>query len=341
MEAREGRVKPRSMRRQTRFIIISIILLVTVASLAGCRDAAQGLLPGDAAAAGALPAGVSPSGARPTFAATMTPFQAVAPTYTVTYTLTPTLTSTPTITPTPTELPCSADSGSIEQFEIPFSDAAHPLRFRVYTPPCFNSGGEERYPVLYMIHGQTYNDDQWERLGIAPAADALIRAKKAPPFLIVMPREENTFADIYFSSFGPDVLDGLIPWIDEHYPTCAGRACRAIGGLSRGGAWALHLGFTRWELFGTLGLHSTPPFNTDPGYFPIWVREIPADQLPRVYMDAGRRDPYLAMASAFEEQLVRYGVPHDWYLFNGTHDEEYWSDHVSDYLEWYAQGWEN
>lgn len=269
----------------------------------------------------------------------MTPFQAVAPTYTATHTLTPAPTSTPTASPTPTQLSCAAEAGRIEQFEVPFSDGAHPLHFRVYTPPCFQRDSEARLPVLYMIHGQTYNDDQWERLGIGPAADALIHAKKVPPFLIVMPREDNTFADIYLSSFSRDLLDGLIPWIDEHYPTCAERTCRALGGLSRGGAWALHLGFTRWELFGALGLHSTPPFNTDPVNFPIWVREIPPDQLPRVYMDAGRRDPYLSMASAFEEQLVRYGVPHDWYLFNGTHDEAYWSDHVSDYLEWYAGEW--
>jgi enterochelin esterase-like enzyme len=128
--------------------------------------------------------------------------------------------------------------------------------------------------------------------------------------------------------------------VDSHYPTCAERGCRAIGGLSRGGAWALHLGFSRWELFGAVGLHSTPPFNNDPARFPAWLEAIPDGQIPRVYMDSGRRDAYLSMSSAFEEQLVRLGVPHEWYLFNGMHDEAYWSAHVGDYLQWYAQGWE-
>ena len=31
--------------------------------------------------------------------------------------------------------------------------------------------------------------------------------------------------------------------------------------------------------------------------------------------------------------------PHEWYLFNGTHDEAYWSAHVEDYLEWYTRPW--
>jgi enterochelin esterase-like enzyme len=101
----------------------------------------------------------------------------------------------------------------------------------------------------------------------------------------------------------------------------------------------LHLGFTRWDLFGSVGLHSTPPFNTDPGLFPAWLSKIPADQIPRVFMDSGRRDAFLSMSSAFEAELVDNGVPHEWYLFNGQHDEEYWSAHVADYLTWYAEPW--
>jgi len=336
-----NRVKSRMTAGQSRFIILFFLLLAAGAILVSCRASAVAApLKPEAAPPKPVAAPLEPGAANGVGAATLTPFQAVAPTNTATLTLTPTLTSTPTSTPTPTDLPCAAETGMIEQHEVTFSDSAHPLRFRVYTPPCYGRDQKARYPVLYMIHGQTYNDDQWERLGIGTAADALIQAKNAPPFMIVMPREENTFSDIYLSSFSRDVLDGLVPWIDEHYPTCTERACRAVGGLSRGGAWALHLGFSRWELFGALGLHSTPPFNTDPGLFPVWVRAIPVDALPRVYMDAGRRDPFLSMASAFEGQLVQYGVPHEWYIFNGSHDEEYWSAHVTDYLEWYAQGWE-
>ena len=280
-------------------------------------------------------------GAAGTQPVTSTPFQAQSPTLPPTLTLTPSLVPTSTLIPSPTPLPCNTQAGKIEPQEVQFADSGGPFDFQVYTPPCFNQEASARYPVLYMIHGQTYNDDQWGRLGVGAAADALINAHKAPPFLIVMPEEENTYADIYAESFGSDVTDRLVPWIDAHYPTCADRSCRAIGGLSRGGAWALRLGFTHPALFGAIGLHSTPPFNTDPGLFPIWVRDISADQMPRVYMDIGRGDPFLSMASAFEAQLVHYNVPHEWYLFNGTHEEAYWSAHVAEYLEWYTQPWKN
>lgn len=268
---------------------------------------------------------------------TVTPFQAF------TDTPRPTITFTPTVTASPTAVPCTEKEGRIEQQEQPFDNSTTLFKFRIYVPPCFDQNQKDpkvRYPVLYMIHGQTFQDDQWERLGIGKAADALIDEGKSPPFLIVMPLEKDTYADIYLTSFSRSVIEKLIPWVDAHYPTCTERACRAIGGLSRGGAWAMRLGFMNWELFGSIGLHSTPPFNTDPGLFPSWVSKIPADQLPRVYMDIGRGDPFLSNATAFEALLVKYNVAHEWYLFNGTHEEAYWSAHVAEYLDWYTQPWQ-
>lgn len=307
-----------------------MIAFLAVLGLGLCLPACQGANPVIGQIQGAASAPLTVTG---------TPFQAQSPTALPTVTLTSTLAPTDTPVPSPTPQPCTEQVGKIEAREVQLPTSDTPFDFRVYTPPCFSQNPSLRYPVLYMIHGQTYKDDQWERLGIGTAADALINAHQAPPFLIVMPEEKNTYADIYVESFGRDVTDGLVPWIDAHYPTCAERACRAIGGLSRGGAWALHLGFTHTALFSAIGLHSTPPFNTDPGLFPIWVRDIPDGQMPRVYMDIGKGDPFLSMASAFEAQLVRYNVPHEWYLFNGTHEEAYWSAHVADYLEWYTRPW--
>ena len=333
------------MNRPARALTVFIILLAW-AGLSGCQVFA-GEVGNSEAERDRQPPGEVSAGS------TRTPFLPAAPT--IQEETLPTVTANEAQQPEtiPSALPeatvtaavaavekCDERAGRIEEKEAAFTPEA-PLRFRVYLPPCFDSGEGAPYPVLYMIHGQTFADDQWPRLGIAEAADALIAGQGAQPFLIVMPREDNTFADIYLSAFSTDVIEGLIPWVDENYPTCARRECRAIGGLSRGGAWALHLGFIHWELFGAIGAHSTPPFNTTPRQFPGWVQQIPPGALPRVYMDIGRGDPYLSMASAFEEQLTGAGVPHDWYLFNGTHDEEYWSAHTGDYLAWYAANWAN
>jgi enterochelin esterase-like enzyme len=276
---------------------------------------------------------------------TRTPFQAQSPTLPPTLTATPLSTATPlptvtpTIIPTGTPEPCLAQRGQVESHSVEFTNPNLPLTFRVYLPPCYGKMEDYRYPVLYIIHGQTFKDDQWDRLGIDEAADAMIVDKKAPPFLIVMPLEVNTFEDIYSASFSKDLVEGLVPWMDANYTTCTERACRAIGGLSRGGAWALRLGFLHWDLFGAVGLHSTPPFIGDPNQFPIWLREIPSDQVPRLWLDTGKTDYFLSQTSEFERLLVRLDVPHEWTLFDGTHNEEYWSAHVADYLAWYTQPW--
>jgi enterochelin esterase-like enzyme len=295
-----------------RLIIIAIVVLLLTLGLSSCQ--------------------VQETPSIPQVTPTYTPFQAVSPTPS------PTVSPTPTLVPTATPVPCLEESGRFEDFKISFQPG-QPFTFRVYTPPCFDPESQVRYPVLYMIHGQTFAHDQWGRLGIGDAADALITSGKSVPFLMVMPREDDTFSDIYSSVFSRDLISGLVPWIDENYPTCSQRQCRAIGGLSRGGAWALRLGFVHWDLFGAVGLHSTPPFIGDPQKFVSWLREIPEDQMPRVYMDTGRGDAYIVMTTAFENLLVQLDVPHEWYLFNGRHDEEYWSSHVSDYLEWYTRPW--
>lgn len=264
-----------------------------------------------------------------------TPFQAHSPTPR------PLPTASPTMLPSPTPLACLQEGGTVEEKEIEFRPGNPPYAFRLYLPPCYEEQEDPNYPVLVMIHGQTFADDQWDRLGIDEAADALIAEGKARPFLIVMPRERDTFGDIYASPFARGLIEDLLPWIDANYPTCADRSCRAIGGLSRGGAWALRLGMEHWEVFGAIGMHSTPPFIGDRETFlPRWLAAIPADELPRIYMDTGRQDWYLVATSRLEQYLVQAGVPHEWYLFNGTHDEAYWSAHVTDYLGWYTRPWQ-
>ncbi len=244
----------------------------------------------------------------------------------------PTQSPTPTLTPTPA---CSEVTGRVLALQIESAAMPKPMQFNLYLPPCYDPARQPGYPALYMIHGQTYNQDQWPRLGIAEQADALISSGELPPFLIVMPFEEYSLRDPFSTGFGQSLPDELIPWIDANYNTCAERECRAIGGLSRGGAWALHLGFSRWELFGAIGAHSVPPFNGSGDRLAGWLEAIPDGQEPRIYMDIGANDPYRRLAEDFEQRLSGYGVAHDWVLNEGSHTEEYWSAHVEEYLKWY------
>lgn len=56
-------------------------------------------------------------------------------------------------------------------------------------------------------------------------------------------------------------------------------------------------------------------------------------------MDIGDNDPELAMAGRVESQFNDLGLTHEWYLYGGAHTEQYWNAHVDDYIQWYAEGW--
>ena len=245
--------------------------------------------------------------------------------------------------PTPTAIPagCTETQGHFEYQEIQTTLMTHPLSFRVYLPVCYDAQGEYEYPVLYFLHGQSFNDDQWDRLGADEALDRLVLAGEVVPFIIVMPKESDYMSNQWDSKYGPAIAEELTVWVDEHYHTCAERQCRAIGGLSRGAAWAMRTGLIYWETFGTIGTHSLAPFRGDFNEAPSWFKKIPEDQLPRIWIDIGVLDVNLDAANTFEVRLTKYRMPHEWHIFLGTHNEDYWQSHVEEYLRWYAEAWKD
>ncbi len=212
------------------------------------------------------------------------------------------------------------------------------LEGRVYLPPCYGAEDRTGYPVLYLLHGVTANDEQWVKLGVDNVMDGLIAAGEIPPFIIVMPREFSWGLPPQ-NEFGEALVQELLPWIDRQYRTKAERDYRAIGGLSRGGNWALHIGSRDWRLFSAMGGHSAPVFFGDARDIPMRLDKVPEEELPRIYLDIGADDQNQESTLALEQALTEHGFPHDWHLYPGTHNEAYWQEHLEAYLEWYASPW--
>ncbi|MGH2582488.1 MAG: alpha/beta hydrolase [Anaerolineales bacterium] len=252
----------------------------------------------------------------------------------------PTRTSPPATTAEADTETCIEDKGEVEQIIIDSEYFEPGFRFWIYTPPCYESRESAHYPVLYLIHGQTFSEDQWDRIGADEAADILISSGEVAPFIIVMPHDHNSLRPTV-GFFDDAVLEELLPWVDENYRTIPEREYRAIGGLSRGASWAIHFALTNPDLFGALGGHSPPVFIEEANKVTGWLEAIPSEMMPRLWLDIGERDLQNIMDSAvwFESVLEDLGIPHEWHLFRGNHDEEYWSNHVKEYLRWYADNW--
>lgn len=248
-----------------------------------------------------------------------------------------TLTATPAPTPTPCGRPGEVISGS-----FPSATAGGDHAYRLYLPPCYGVDGYT-YPTLYLFAGNIHNEGKWDELGIDEAADEAIATGEIPPLLIVMPAG-GWLADK--TSGGPGsyeslILNELIPHIEAARCAWAEPAGRAIGGISRGGYWALETAFRFPDHFVSVGGHSAALLDSFAG------PEVNPQQTAlnndlgtlRIYLDIGGDDHVRTNTIRLHEDMVAAGVDHEWHLNDGRHDDVYWSGRVPEYLQWYGAAW--
>ncbi|WP_276356090.1 alpha/beta hydrolase [Cohnella caldifontis] len=231
------------------------------------------------------------------------------------------------------------------------------MKFNIYLPPDYNAS--KQYPVLYLYHGYSGNEDSWiPGLGVDQAADELLREGKIDPLLIVAPQIDNSYGFNSESNgpYGDYITQDIIQYVDGHYGTIADKKGRYIGGLSMGGWAALYNGFSHPELFSKAGGHSPAVFMddwADTGNLKEWL--YPTDEIRKqrdpyyladtadlsgmsVYLDSGDQDSYKFYqgAEALDAKLRGRNVRSEFHLNQGKHDGAYWSRHVKDYLLFYA-----
>jgi enterochelin esterase family protein len=145
--------------------------------------------------------------------------------------------------------------------------------FYVYTPPGYDGSKEERYPVLYLLHGFSDEASAWTTVGrVNFILDNLIAQGKAKPMIVAMPLGYGTMEMVRrgwaawadqalqkrnFQQFGVALLTELLPRVEGGYRVAEGREARAIAGLSMGGAEALLTGLNNLDSFAWVGAFSS------------------------------------------------------------------------------------
>lgn len=271
-----------------------------------------------------------------------------APTISATPSHTRTLipTETPDFTPTPTPFPCE-DDGQILEISQYQSDAAREnLPYHVYLPPCY-AETQQRYPVLFLLHGLAERQSQWADLGIERELNQGIRLGILPPMIVVMPYYGNIGTRNRFPpdpSYETVLVEELLPRIELNFCVWEDRDYRAIGGISRGGFWAYSIAMRHPDLFSIAGSHSgVYPENIPAANNPLEIARnntlLPEIDL-RLYLDNGARDDAGISQQTLSDRLRTRAIPHT-YIINpvGGHDADYWSAHISEYLDFYGETW--
>jgi enterochelin esterase-like enzyme len=131
-----------------------------------------------------------------------------------------------------------------------------PVAYVAYLPADYDTS-KASYPVIYALHGMFENSAFWERRGLAPQYEELVKSGVAPNAIVVtVDGGNNLFVNSGKGKYQDMVTKDLVEYIDKTYRTIAKREGRALLGVSMGGYGALNIAFSRPEVFGAVATHS-------------------------------------------------------------------------------------
>jgi S-formylglutathione hydrolase FrmB len=127
------------------------------------------------------------------------------------------------------------------------------MKYNIVLPADYESS-DERYPVLYLLHGLTSNYTAWSRQGAAFYSGIY------GDLIVVMPDGGNSWYINYAESTGGQrndwedhIVKDVVGHVDSNYRTIARREGRALTGLSMGGYGGITMGLRNPDLFVSIG----------------------------------------------------------------------------------------
>jgi S-formylglutathione hydrolase FrmB len=253
------------------------------------------------------------------------------------------------------------------------------VHYCVYLPADYDSSAAQpplkRYPVLYFLHGLGDNEQTLFNSGGWTLLEDLRNQHKMGDFLIVAPEARRSFyinsadGSVRYSDF---FLQEFLPHIESKYRIRAGRAGRAISGISMGGYGSLRFAFAHPELFSAVSAQSAALIIESPQTLdsasragaplagvlaavfgkPIdvshWNDNSPFVLAKRnavglkklaIYFNCGQDDNYgfERGAAALHDELQKEGVKHEYHPYSGDHSLPYFLSHFAEVMEFHSR----
>jgi enterochelin esterase-like enzyme len=144
--------------------------------------------------------------------------------------------------------------------------AGEPVSCYVFAPESYDAAKEQRFPVLYWLHGSG-GSSPGSAAQVAQRYGEAMKAGKIPPMIMVFPNglPMGMWCDWKDGSVKLETMfiEELIPHIDRSFRTQAKREGRIIEGFSMGGYGAARLGFKHPQLFAAVSLLGAGPLQQD------------------------------------------------------------------------------
>lgn len=265
-------------------------------------------------------------------------------------------------------LPCRAQqkvvqrpaTDTVEQRTFFSAAMQRDMPYEIVLPIGYGSG-QQRYAVLYLLHGWQGDETNWVKL------THLVELVSHYPLIVVTPRAANSW---YVNSathpadrYADYIVTDLIADVDAHYRTIADLHERAVAGLSMGGygamLYTLHnpglFGFTgsvSGAFAGPSGIEDVMPQlkpSTDEAFGPAGSanrRDNNLDTLiaaadpartPYLFLECGTTDPLLASNRHVVAELSARKFAYEYHEMPGSHTWTFWDDSLPALLNALAQ----
>lgn len=230
-----------------------------------------------------------------------------------------------------------------------FSEALHrTMPYEVLLPAGYATS-QQRYPVLYLLHGWHGDETNYIKL------TQLVTASAGYPIIIVMPRGNDSW--YVNSSTAPNdnyadyLSTDIVRETDHQFRTVASPEGRAIAGLSMGGYGAMlaslkHPGAYRFvaslsgAFAGPRGIENVLPAlkpSTDAAFGPadsdarrkndldLLLQSADAAHQPYLFLSCGSADPLLPSNRHVVEELSAHQFAYEYHEMPGAHTWTFWN----------------
>lgn len=215
----------------------------------------------------------------------------------------------------------------------------------VYTPAGYDPAGEEKLPVLYLIHGMTDTYETWYKVGrVNIIMDNLIAQGLAKRMIIVMPYA-NPYPEMIlrglaeaYDALGTEIvvreiIDEVMPYVESNYSVLTDADNRAVAGFSLGGRQSLATGFGNPDIFHWVAAYAPAIFGNEyEANFANGTYAKPAElqqKLKLMWLGCGTSDFLVASSRGLDAYMTEQGLSHRTYYPGGGHT---WMN-CRDYIE--------
>ena len=230
--------------------------------------------------------------------------------------------------------------------------------YTVYLPKSFDVDSTRTYPVLYLLHGMSGDNNGWFRDQRAnEVLDRLIYSGEADEMVVISPNaggnpaeEQNGYFNIPGWAYEDFFFNELMPQVEKRYRAGGSRGRRAVAGLSMGGGGTTSYAQRHPDKFcaayAMSALMDIPEVGAVPSKSPddkiaLLTRSVQQNSCTRYvteadgarrdalrtvrwYVDCGDDDFLLDRNIEFVQAMHAAGVPVEFRVRDGGHDCEYW-----------------